>query len=478
MIYDNNTRLTNHRYSPDMQVLFFSETTGPATTDYAVYLSDTEKRYQLMTSRAASGVDPPNQATLISARGTWAGPAGRAGGAGGAGGRTGGTPPVMVSSDGSSVYYAGAVYDRNPQAVGPKTFLDKVVIKTGEKTRVYESSNQDVYERVTTILDRDATRLVLSREGPTTVPQHVFVNGATRKQLTNNEDITPDLTRAPKQSVEVTRPDGIRFDLSVTLPPGHQPGTRLPALFWIYPSEYDGQEAYDRPDRTFNKNAFPNFGVRSVQFFARLGYAVISDTTGRSGTAGVPIVGTAGRQNDNYINDLRNDLAAAIDELDRRGIIDRTRLAIGGHSYGAFSTVNAMVSTPFFKAGIAGDGAYNRTLTPFGFQSERRTLWEAPNVYFEMSPFLRANHLSGALLLYHGLADQNVGTDPINSERLFQALNELGKTAAMYRYTLEDHGPASRETLLDLWSRWAAWLDKHVKSAGQPVIKPAPGGQR
>ena len=132
--------------------------------------------------------------------------------------------------------------------------------------------------------------------------------------------------------------------------------------------------------------------------------------------------------NDNYVHDLRNNLAAVIDELDRRGLIDRTRLAIGGHSYGAFSTVNAMVHTPFFKAGIAGDGAYNRTLTPIGFQSERRDLWEAPNVYLTMSPFLYANHLTGALLMYHGLADQNVGTDPINSIRLYHALNGLGKT--------------------------------------------------
>ena len=134
--------------------------------------------------------------------------------------------------------------------------------------------------------------------------------------------------------------------------------------------------------------------------------------------------------NNNYVHDLRNNLAAVIDELDRRGLADRNALAIGGHSYGAFSTVNAMVHTPFFKAGIAGDGAYNRTLTPIGFQSERRDLWEAPNVYLGMSPFLYANNLTGALLMYHGLADQNVGTDPINSIRLYHALNGLGKTSA------------------------------------------------
>jgi dipeptidyl aminopeptidase/acylaminoacyl peptidase len=156
-----------------------------------------------------------------------------------------------------------------------------------------------------------------------------------------------------------------------------------------------------------------------MEFFTRLGYPVVEPDA--------PIVGAAGAMNDNYVHDLRNNLAAVIDELDRRGLADRTRLAIGGHSYGAFSTVNAMVHTPFFKAGIAGDGAYNRTLAPLGLQSERRDLWQAPQVYLALSPFLYANNMTGALLMYHGYADQNVGTDPDNSIRLYHALNGLGK---------------------------------------------------
>jgi dipeptidyl aminopeptidase/acylaminoacyl peptidase len=201
-----------------------------------------------------------------------------------------------------------------------------------------------------------------------------------------------------------------------------------------------------------------------MHFFVRLGYAVVEPDA--------PIVGPQGQMNNNYVNDLRNDLAAAIDELDRRALIDRSRLAIGGHSYGAFSAVNAMVHTPFFKAGIAGDGAYNRTLTPIGFQTERRDLWEARDVYLGMSPFLYANNLTGALLMYHNLGDQNVGTDPTNSIRLYHALNGLGKTAALYLYPYEDHGPVAKETLLDLWARWGAWLDKYVKNA-QKAAPPA-----
>jgi dipeptidyl aminopeptidase/acylaminoacyl peptidase len=149
-------------------------------------------------------------------------------------------------------------------------------------------------------------------------------------------------------------------------------------------------------------------------------------------------------------------------------------LGIGGHSYGAFGTANAMINTPFFKAGIAGDGNYNRTLTPLSFQSERRIFWDAPHVYTDMSPFFRADDLTGALLMYHGLFDQNVGTFPIHSPRMFHALNGLGKNASMYLYPWEDHGPAAKETLLDLWARWAAWLDKWVMNA-EPAEWPDEG---
>jgi dipeptidyl aminopeptidase/acylaminoacyl peptidase len=161
------------------------------------------------------------------------------------------------------------------------------------------------------------------------------------------------------------------------------------------------------------------------------------------------------------------NLYTVIDELDRQGYIDRTRLGIGGHSYGAFSTMNALVHTPFFKAGIAGDGMYNRTLTPNGFQSERRDLWDGQQTYLEMSPMLYADQLTGAILMYHSLEDQNVGTDPISSIRMMQALRAHGKTASLYMYPYEDHGPATKETILDQWARWVAWLDLYVKNAGK-----------
>jgi dipeptidyl aminopeptidase/acylaminoacyl peptidase len=177
--------------------------------------------------------------------------------------------------------------------------------------------------------------------------------------------------------------------------------------------------------------------------------------------------------NDNYVSDLQMNLIAVIDELDRQGYIDRTRLGIGGHSYGAFSTANAMVHTPYFKAGIAGDGMYNRTLTPNGFQSERRVLWSGQKTYLDMSPFLMADKLQGALLMYHSMEDQNVGTDPISSIRMMQALRAYGKVASLFMYPYEDHGPLAKQTILDQWARWVAWLDIYVKHAGESVPKAA-----
>jgi dipeptidyl aminopeptidase/acylaminoacyl peptidase len=201
-----------------------------------------------------------------------------------------------------------------------------------------------------------------------------------------------------------------------------------------------------------------------MQYLVQLGYAVVEPDA--------PIVGKRGQMNNNYEHDLRNNLAAVIDELDERELIDRRRLGIGGHSYGSFSTANAMVHTPFFKAGIAGDGNFNRTLTPLMFQSERRVFWDAKDVYTSMSPFFHANNLTGALLIYHGMQDQNVGTALDHAPRMFHALNGLGKDAAMYLYPYEDHGPASQSTLLDLWGRWTAWLDVHLRDGeSRPVTE-------
>jgi dipeptidyl aminopeptidase/acylaminoacyl peptidase len=499
LIYEHDRPLTGVRFSPDGKIMFFTQ----ENRTWAMYLSDTTQKYPLTqatgggnrgggqggdtaaggapTQQAAGGgaggqgAGGGSQGTLVGAGGGGGGGGGRGGGGGGrGGGGGGGGGPVLVSPDGTSVYFQGSRGGgRGANATPARPFVEKVDIKTGARTLVFEGQTTTIPETISVLLDPEAKRVVLSRQNATTPPQQFIWDNGTTKQLTNNEDLFPDLTKMITQRFTVTRADGFVFRTVVYLPAGYQQNTRLPGFFWFYPREYTSQEAYDGGGRgggggggggAANQN-FPSFGTLSKQFLVRLGYVVIENDS--------PIVGPTGEMNNNYVNDLRNNLAATIDELDKRGLIDRHRLAIGGHSYGAFSTVNAMVHTPFFKAGIAGDGAYNRTLTPLGFQTERRDLWQAPQVYLGMSPFLHANNLTGALLMYHGMHDQNVGTDPVNSIRLFHALNGLGKTVALYEYPFEDHGPASRETLLDLWARWAAWLDKYVKNP-QPLTRPAP----
>ncbi len=450
VVYESDTRMTSHNFSPDMQMLFLSERQGTRVHQYAVSLADPDTRHTL--ARYDSDDFYANPGSLVMTDGSVPG-GGRFRFFGGGGGEA---STVQLSADGQSVYLAGTAYDEDPMATGPRPFLDQVNIQTGDKERIFEADNDGVYERLTAILDIDARSFVLTHESPTEVEQSYRLDGGTRTQLTQNVDYTPDLTAARVERFVVERPDGFRFRVTVTLPPDYREGTRLPAMFWFYPREYEGQEDYDEGARTFNKNSFPSFGTRSMEYLVRLGYAVVEPDA--------PIVGKAGQMNNNYEHDLRNNLAAVIDELDERGLIDRQRLGIGGHSYGAFSTANAMVHTPFFKAGIAGDGNYNRTFTPLSFQNERRILWDARDVYLRMSPFLYANELTGALLMYHGLGDQNVGTDPDHTPRMFHALNGLGKDAAMYLYPYEDHGPATKETLLDLWARWTAWLEVYLQA--------------
>jgi dipeptidyl aminopeptidase/acylaminoacyl peptidase len=459
VVYENDARMSSVRYSPDAQVLFITEGTGATQHLFAVYLADPAKKHTILRGRgagqAAGGAAADddfynNPGTLMTMRVPLGGAA------------------VRMSGDGSSVFLSGTQYFRDPQAESPREFIDRLVLATGEKQRIYEGDNNGVSERVAAVLDMDAVRLVVVRESPTQVPDSYLrdSDGSLRK-LTSNRDFTPEVTNAQRRQFTVRRADGSTFKVDVTLPASHRAGERLPAMFWFYPREFTDQESYDRTLRTYNAQRFPATGARSMEYLTLLGYAVVQPDA--------PIIGEQGRMNDNYVHDLRNNLAAVIDHLDREGIIDRDRLGIGGHSYGAFSAVNAMVHTPFFKAGIAGDGAYNRTLTPLGFQSERRDFWQARETYLGMSPFLYANNLTGALLMYHGIDDQNVGTHPINSVRLFHALNGLGKTASLYMYPYEDHGPATVETTLDLWARWVAWLDLHVKNGG--VARPVAATQ-
>ncbi len=469
VIYETENRINNVRFSDNGRIMFVSETATNGTYEYAVMLDENNQKFAVVQpsrqgGSAQSGQRPAGATPVVL-------PAGRGGGAGAAAlaTRTGsrGAPIVIVSSDGKSVFSHGSSSDSTSGSM-PKNYVDRIDIRSGERTRIYETSSE-LLESISAPLNDDYTKLLVQRESPTVVPQSFVVDVATKqaKQLTNNTDLMPEITSAIRRTYTAKRADGYSFRVRVTLPADYKDGTRLPGMFWFYPREYDNQQAYDRSLNTGGGAAaqrFQNSGPRSMSFLTTQGYAVIEPDA--------PIFASEGQlPNDNYVVDLRNNLAAIIDALDTLQIIDRHRLGIGGHSYGAFSTVNAMVHTPFFKAGIAGDGAYNRTLTPNGFQTERRDLWQGRQTYLEMSPFLYADQLNGALLLYHSTEDQNVGTDPINSTKLYHALQGLGKNVSLYMYPYEDHGPIARETVLDQWARWVAWLDKYVKNANSKAPK-------
>jgi dipeptidyl aminopeptidase/acylaminoacyl peptidase len=465
VLYETDNRISAVRFSENGRIMFISETGAAGPVELAIMLDENNQKFTVVQPRRGAGAP-------VGGRGAGGAPGGGFGGRGGGapsafvtrmGSR--GVPIVIVSTDGKSVFAQGSTPDSTAGRM-PRAYVERIDIRTGERKRIYESTG-DLFETISAPLDDDYTRILVQRESPTVVPQSFVVDVASKqaKQLTNNKDLMPEITSALRRTYTAKRADGYSFRVRVTLPADYKEGTRLPGMFWFYPREYDNQEAYDR---SLNAGAggpggsqrFQNNGPRSMSFLTTQGYAVIEPDA--------PIFASEGQlPNDNYVVDLRNNLSAVIDALDTLAIIDRHRLGIGGHSYGAFSTVNAMVHTPFFKAGIAGDGAYNRTLTPNGFQSERRDLWQGRQTYLDMSPFLYADQLNGALLMYHSTEDQNVGTDPINSIKLYHALQGLGKTTSLYMYPYEDHGPIAKETVLDQWARWVAWLDKYVKNANK-----------
>ena len=368
---------------------------------------------------------------------------------------------VVRVSERAAVYFQGSEPAPEEKPGPARPFIDSVDIQSGEVKRVH-LGDAALQETIAAVSSDEMKQVFVRREGKNQVPNTfaVTLENKEARQLTKNVDHADWYRRLKVERFQVRRVDGFKFWVKVTKNSDY--GMKLPALFWFYPREFTDQKTYDARSARAGRPSyrFSTPSTRSMTHLTQLGYVIVEPD--------MPIVGPEGRPNDNYITDLRNGLWAVIDELDKREIIDRDRLAIGGHSYGAFSAANAMAHTPFFKAGIAGDGCFNRTLTPMSFQAERRYLWDARETYIGMSPLLWADQVNGALLMYHGAEDTNTGTFPINSERMFQALDGLGKDTSMYMYPYEGHGPAARETILDLWARWVAWLDRYVKHPAEP----------
>ena len=227
-------------------------------------------------------------------------------------------------------------------------------------------------------------------------------------------------------------------------------------MFWAYPKEFN--DAATAGQVSGSQSRFVTPAGYSHLFFLTQGYAVMDEVS-------MPIVGPPETANDNFLEQLVSTAKAAIDKAAEVGPVDPTRVGVGGHSYGAFMTANLLAHSDLFRAGIARSGAYNRTLTPFGFQNERRTFWEAPQIYATMSPFNSANKINEPLLMIHGQADSNPGTFPVQSERLYQAVRGNGGTVRLVLLPHEDHGYAGRESIGHVLAEQLAWFDKYVKGA-------------
>ncbi len=358
---------------------------------------------------------------------------------------------VVVATDRASVYVEGDGYKADFK---PQPFIDRVALADGVTTRVFEGAS-DSFDRPLVALDADLGQLIVQRESKTDFPDSYLVQGDNWTRLTSNRDPFPEVTAVERMDFEFERRDGLKVQGRVSLPVGYQAGEKVPAIFWTYPREYTTTERYERAAiRSRNQNAFTHMSwLRWSDLWLTQGYALVYPD--------IPIIGE--NYNDTYIGNLVDAMYGAIRAVDGLDVIDIDRIGHGGHSYGAFATANILANAPFFKAGIAGDGAYNRSLTPSGFQAERRTVWEAPHTYIEMSPFFKADQIDTPMLMYHGGDDNNTGTFPVQSRRMIHALTEHGKTAVLYEYPYESHTPRAIENKLDMWGRFIGWFDTYVK---------------
>ena len=359
----------------------------------------------------------------------------------------------IMLQDGDSIYLTG----NGASPEGDRPFLDRFNVQTLKSERIFRS-DANSYETVVALLSDDGSKFITRRESPTEAPNYYvrLANDAGPHALTQFPDPTPQLRGIKKQLVTYKRADGVQCSFMLYLPPNYKEGTRLPTVLWAYPLEYN--DANTAGQISGSTQRATSITGPSQLFFLLEGYAVLDNAT-------MPVVGTPETVNNTYIEQIVMSAKAAIDKATEMGVIDPERVGVGGHSYGAFMTVNLLAHSDLFRAGIARSGAYNRTLTPFGFQNERRTLWEAPELYLKVSPFMFANKINEPLLMTHGEADDNTGTFPIQSERMYQALKGSGATVRLVMLPHEAHGYAGRESIEHVLYEMINWFDKYVKNA-------------
>jgi dipeptidyl aminopeptidase/acylaminoacyl peptidase len=355
---------------------------------------------------------------------------------------------------------------------GEYPFLARMDLATGQSQRLWQARTP-LYESIVALLDDAGERMLTRQESRTDPPNLFLVNrsGGAPVRLTNFPDPAPQLAGVTKQLVTYKRPDGVELSGTLYLPAGYDK-TRdgpLPLLMWAYPQEFTDAAVAGQVVDT--QNRFTRPGGTSHLFLLTQGYAILDNPT-------MPIVGVGGAEaNDTYVQQLTDSARAAVDAVVALGVADRDRIAVGGHSYGAFMTANLLAHTDLFRAGIARSGAYNRTLTPFGFQAEQRTYWDAVDTYTQMSPFTHVRNIKEPILLIHGEADDNSGTFPVQSERFYAALKGQGATVRYVTLPLEAHGYRGRESVMHTLWEMTNWLDRHVKNAPRRPAAVASAGE-
>jgi len=358
---------------------------------------------------------------------------------------------TVVRQSGDNIFLSGG--GASPQ--GDRPFFRRMNLKTLQTEELFRSGT-DEYEAFAGMID-DAGTTFLTRKDSLTDPPNVFLrNGSSVRAITDFKDPAPQLRAIKKQRVQYKRADGVDLSFTLYLPPGYQEGTRLPAIVWAYPESFT--DAGVAGQVAGSTNRFTQIGGISHLFLLLSGYAILDNTS-------MPVVGPPETKNDTFIKQIVDSAQAAIDKGVEMGVVDRDRVGVGGHSYGAFMTANLLAHSDLFRAGVARSGAYNRTLTPFGFQDEQRNFWEATRIYTEVSPFFYAHKINEPILLIHGEADNNQGTFPIQSERLFAAISGNGGTARLVMLPHESHGYSARESTEHTLYEMVTWFDKYVKNA-------------
>nr|MBA3271071.1 S9 family peptidase [Acidobacteriota bacterium] len=336
---------------------------------------------------------------------------------------------------GTSIYLSGT--GAGPE--GARPFVDRLDLTTLKSERLFQTSGRS-FESVVSVLSDDGSR-ILTRYESRNDPPNLYVRDlktGDRRALTNYQDPAPQLKGIQKQLVTYKRNDGVTLSATIITPPGWTPAQGpLPTLVWAYPTEFTDPDMASQV--TGSPDRYTTINGASHLLFLTQGYAIIDDPT-------MPIVGPGETANDTYVQQLVGSAQAAVDRAVSLGVTDRNRVVVGGHSYGGFMTANLLAHSDIFRAGLARSGAYNRTLTPFGFQNEQRTFWEVPQIYGAMSPFFFAHKVNEPILLIHGEADDNSGTFPIQSERMYMALKGHGATVRYVTLPYEPHGYTGRES--------------------------------